>query len=60
MTYWRQKERIKQLERVIRDVPTYIDNWGWAEENFDVLKTIPGYHFPNQELGERRKKERTK
>ncbi len=52
------KERIAALERALRNVPGYIDNWEWAEENFDILKTIPGYHFPNVDLAERRRKEK--
>lgn len=47
------EKRIADLEEVIRRVPSYIDNWRWATENFDILLAIPGYEFPSMDLHNR-------
>lgn len=39
------KARAEALEAVLRDLPMYSDNWSWARENVEVLKTVPGMRF---------------
>lgn len=34
------QKRIDELEDLIRDFPTYIDNWDWFYENRVLLRTI--------------------
>lgn len=39
------RQRVADLERVLVELPMYIDNWKWAQRNVDVLKTVPGMAF---------------
>lgn len=47
------KNRVADLERVLGDLPGYIDDWGWMKDNYDILKTVPNFPF-YQELAKRR------